>query len=415
MRKKSYFITILLCLVTLLFATEFTFAGNVGRAVYGIFTENYNGVHFDAPASDEDSVGMDKMRNMECYSKSNTKTDVALEGTNWWQFKVYDTWEGWAAIAIQATNTGSTKDMSEYYGGKIKFLARTTDSDMGYFKVGIKLKDSNGTQYEIAKAMNEFSGFVADGKWHEYTFDLSTDTNVNLTQTNLERTMYLFLFLGGDLTKTLNKTIDIDYIRWFKSGEGSFNVTVKNRSDNQVATDEIITWSQSAYRQSWTAAEQYIELDLDQESSNWYVKVYLDNDKATRKGLYCIDSDESEIVLPMAWRVRPDLLPNDDGDTLLIGRTNYGSYGLYDIGKNPGGTDWYTWSFMREKKAGIDDEDTNVWNLIGLHTVVWDHSSWDPLTNYTDRKPKIYFAADCSNAIGGLTYTANVVTELFYE
>ena len=406
-------------MVTLLFATEAIFAGNIGRYVYGIYTENCNGVHFNAGASDEDSIIMDFMQNMNCVTKetvkTETETDIAPEGRKWWQFEVTGTWDGWAAIGIKAANTGNLKDMHEYYGGKIKFLARTSDAEMGKFKIGLKVKNASNVEIECAKAMEDFSGFAADGQWHEYSFDLNTTTNANLTESNLGRTMFLLLFLGGDVNQTLNKKIDIDYIRWVRSGSGNFSVTVKNRSDNQVATNEIITWTQDDFRQSWTASQQYIELDLDKESSNWYVRTYLSNGKASRTGLYCVDSDGSEIVLPMAWRIRPDLLPNNDGDTLLIGRTNYGSWGYYDKGKNPNGTDWYTWCPMREVNAGINYDDVIVWDLRGIHTVVWDHDTYDTLESYVDRKPKIYFAADCSDALAGLTYTANVVTELVYE
>ena len=408
MKIKSYFIIVLLCIVTLLFATSFVFAGNIGRAVYGVLTETYNGTSTNSSAGDDrvyiaEGPGInteDKVEGAQSYSiGSSYYVGVWFSSNGWWG--------------------ENPQDMSAYSGGRVYFSAKIpTTVNINDTGNHFKIEDTTGQRFvyfndDNIKRIDDGSAILGtrisnDNQWHTYYIPLGSFTGLDLT--NIK---YLFV-IGSPVN---NNTVLVDNVYWTKapSETRSFGVTVKNRSDNQVSADDKITWTQSAYRQSWTAAEQYIELDLDRESSNWYVTVYLDNGKASRVGLYCVDSDDSEIVLPMAWRIRPDLLPNSDGDTLQIARKSTGSKGLYDVGKNPGGTDWDTWSFMREIKAGIDNEDTVVWDLKGLHTVVWDHTSWDPLTSYVDRKPKIYFAADCSNAIGGLTYTATIVTKLNYE
>ena len=58
MKIKGYFIIVLLCIFTLLFATSFVFAGNIGRAVYGVLTETYNGACIDTPSAGNDYVTM---------------------------------------------------------------------------------------------------------------------------------------------------------------------------------------------------------------------------------------------------------------------------------------------------------------------------------------------------------------------
>lgn len=385
---------------TLLFATESIFAGNIGRAVYGVLTETYNGASIDNP-----SAGADYAHNWGTPNASDDRIEGSVStsvGSDWWFGVCFD----------------SPQDMSAYTGGRLYFSAKVpTTIDIDNVGNVFKVKDSAERPVyfnsDSIKRIDDGAAILGtkinnDNQWHTYYIDLSNFTSLDLTNIS-------YPFIVGNTTN--NNTLLIDNVYWTKASSATraFNVTVRNRSDNQVPTDDKITWTQSAYRQSWTAAEQYIELDLDQESSNWFVRIYLDNGKASRKGLYCVDSDDSEIVLPMAWRIRPDLLPNSSGDTLLIGRTNYGSWGLYDKGKYPEGSTLYTWSFMREKKAGIDNEDTIVWNLNGIHTIVWDNNKYESLANYYDRKPKIYFAADCSNAIGGLTYNATIVTELNYE
>lgn len=407
MKTKSYFIIVLLYIVTLLFATGFAFAGNIGRAVYGIYSETYNGAGF--------------------YQDEAGSENIVLWSEDWgWGIDANYTedsnCEGRKCCKIENKNTviyfvfSQPQNMSIYQNGRLYFKLKYPN-ELSTTYASIKIQDVSGDR-EIrfdSTAIKRIDGgggtaVTNDGNWHDYYVELSSFPGLDLMNKNIKCPLIV--------TNTLSNGTDfylIDNVYWTKAPNAtrSFNVTVKNISDNQVATDEIITWSQSAYRQSWTAAEQYIELDLDQESYDWFVKIYLDNGKASRNGLYCVDSDDSEIVLPMAWRMRPDLVSGGNF-TLLIGAN--GDDGLYDKGLDPGGTDWYTWSPIKEiKDKTVEEYDyVTIWNLKGIHTVVKYHNAFDSLPNY-EKKPKIYFAADCSNAIGGLEYEANIVTELVFE
>lgn len=405
--KTKIIIFIVLCLMVL---SIDIYAVNLGRNVYGLYTETYQGVHFKAPETDIDSIEMQYMQNMNC----DTKTDTALEGSDYWQFEVTSTWEWWAAIGLRPLNTGNLKDMHSYYNGKIKFLARTSDTEMEDFKVGIKLKSSDGkTEYECAKAMKDFSNFSADGKWHEYTFDLNTSTDANLTEDNLKRTSYVFLFLGGDVTKTLNKKIDFDYIRWVKNETGSFSVTVKNISDNQE-TDDIV-WAQDCYKAGWKSAQQYMELDLDYEvSTNWYVQLVLDNGKSTRKGLYYTNGTTDK-VLQMAWRVSRDLLPNSDGDTLEIKQSGEPNWSLYDSGKNQTDPWWYPWAYFKEKTESDTTDYSKVWDRRGCHTFIGTNEAWKSFNGMDERKPKVYVCANCIDSEYNLDYIATINIILNFE
>lgn len=395
MKIKSYFIIVLLCIVTLLFATSFTFAGNIGRAVYGIYTENYTGIGINNAAAGNDNIAV--------YAGGTISeiTSDKFDGIKTYQFGN----TGWVSFAF----ANGAQDMSAYTGGRINFSAKAGSDMSGKLNsVYIKIEDSEGVKQiqfsssSVKMLGSNSTGVLADENWHSYYIELSSFPSLQLSS------------IKGPLQISSNAsgTILVDYVYWTKapSATRAFNVTVKNISDNQIT--ENITWTQSAYRQSWTASQQYIELDLDRESANWYVRIYLDNNKDTRNGLYCVDGGE-DIVLPMAWRMRPDLLSSGNF-TLLIGENNDG--GLYDKGLEPGGTDWYTWSPIKEiHDTTVEEYDyVTIWSLRGIHTVVRYHDSYDPLSNY-EKKPKIYFAADCSNAIGGLEYEANVVTELVYE
>ncbi len=409
MKIKGYFITVLVCIFTLLFATNFVFAGNIGRAVYGVYTETYNGVGINNASAGNDNVLVYAGGSI---SEPWPATDK-FEGEKYYQFGS----GGWVSFAF----AGGAQNMSDYTRGRLYFSANVgSDISENLNLVYIKIQDSGGAKYfpfnnsNIKRVGSSSTGVLADGNWHSYYIDLSSF--VSVLGLNLNNITNPFVF-----STDAPGTVLVDYVYWTKAPDATraFNVVVKNISDNQVLTgdNEKITWTQAAYRQSWTAAEQYIELDLDRESYNeiynWYVKIYLNNGKASRNGLYCIDSDGSEIVLPMAWRMRPDLVSSNNF-TLLIGKN--GDDGLYDRGLDPGGTDWYTWSPIKEiNDKTVEEYDyVTIWNLKGIHTVVKYHDAYDPLSNY-EKKPKIYFAADCSNAIGGLEYEANVVTELVYE
>lgn len=418
MKTKSLFITTLLCAFTLLFATSFVFAGNIGRTVYGVFTETYNGAHFGVPSSDEDAIASQLWDNQSMYGE--TMNDIPAEGeiysklTNGTPHPESSIWK-YGGGGYVSVNSNGYHNMSAYYGGNIKFYVRSSDSNMTNMKVGVKL---NGI--EIMVTLSDL-GFSANGQWQELTFPLTTTTNSNITAANLANTNILFIFNLPEVNYVVGESICFDHIRWIKPGDGSFTATVKNISDNQVATEDKITYAQSCFRQSWIAAEQYLELDLDrEESSNWYVRIYLNNGKASRKGLYWVDedNDENEIVLPMAWRVSPNLLPNSAGDTLQIAEVYHveADVGrLYDYGKH-GSTDpwWYPWIFAIDKKETLNDS-TKVWDIRGIHTYAYDNEAWNSAANLLERKPKIYFAADCSKALGGLIYRANIVTELVYE
>jgi len=392
---------------TLLFATGFVFAGNIGRAVYGVLTETYNGASTNASAGDDKIFIYGNILNDTDKIEGQYSNSIGIGA---WLGVYFNSGGEWGM---------NPQNMTAYTGGRLYFSAKvpttidiTTSGNVFKISDGVdKVVPFNSTNIKRIDNGAEIldTKIKNDNAWHTYYIELDSFTGLQLANIT-------YLFVVG-CSASNDAAILIDNVYWAKAKTEprSFTVTVKNLSDHQTTTDQIITWSQSCFRQSWIAANQYIELDLDQESSNWFVRVYLDNGKAARDGLYCVDSDDSEIVLPMAWRIRPDILPNGI-DTLDIAVYNvYPDYGLYDVGRNPGGSEWYTWCPMRELKAGIDYDDVKVWTLRGLHTVVWKHDSYDPLTTYIERKPKIYFAADCSNALAGLTYTANVITELVYE
>ena len=404
MKTKRYFITITICVFTLLFAIDFVFASNIGREVYGVLTETYAGASIDNPSAGEDYVKMPGSG----YNNSDRKEGTVSTSIGY---------KYWFGIMFN-----TPQDMSAYIGGRLYFSAKVPTT-VNIDDTGNNIKLSDGVDRilyfnsENIKRIDDGpttevlgTKISNDNEWHTYYIELSSFTGLQLANIT-------YLFIVGSPVN--DNTILIDNVYWTKapSQPRSFTVTVKNISNNQIREEDDITWSQSAFRQNWIVADQYIELDLDQESSNWYVRVYLDNDDAGRKGLWCRDGGVDR-VLPMAWRISRDLLPDSSGETLQIKQD--ANYKLYDSGGKytPDGAGkvwWYPWAYchdITDPEMVLDN--TIVWDLRGCHTFIYDNDKWEGFVAY-ERKPKIYFAADCSSALGGLIYRANVVTELVFE
>lgn len=378
----------------MMLASSSVFAVNIGRNVYGVLTETYSGVSID-----NSSAGADYAK---VYGSAGEKTD-RVEGTKSNSVGA----QYWFGVTFY-----SAQNMSAYSGGRLYFSAKVPTSvdvnDTGnVFKVSDgedKVVYFNSTS--IVNVADNSKGIKADNTWHTYYIPLSAFTGLNFSNIT-----YLFI-VGSPIN---NNTLLIDNVYWTKSSSGgSFSATIKNVSNNNTASS--VTWAASSFRNGWQAAQQYIELDFDRISTNWSVIVLADNGNKTRNGLYCVDGNGTERVLQMAWRVSGDTLPNSSGDTLQIAESGAPRYGLYDSGKNPEDPWWYPWIYIKEKReTDIDSAYVTVWNLSGIHTYAGTNDAWDSLANFYERKPKLYFAANCADAVGGLSYTGKIAICLCYE
>ncbi len=402
--KKSFIIIS----IFMLFTASNVFASNIGRAVYGVLTETYNGV-----AINNSSAGADYANNWGSPQASSDRIEGASStsvGSQWWFGVTFNT----------------AQNMSAYSGGRMYFSAKVptavipsnssnvikvsdgNDKSLRFDSTNIKRIDNGNTILG--------TGIVNDNDWHTYYIDLSSFSGLNFSNIT-------YLFIVG--TTANNNTLLIDNVYWTKSSSSqrSFDVKIKKVSDNsELSSTSPITWNDSSFRQSWEVAEQYLELDLDYETTNnWNIQILLDNEGvASRNGLYATDtSTGNEYVLQMAWRVSRDTLPNSSGDTLQIKQDS--NYKLYDSGKiytDPAW--WYPWVYFYEKtdpdlQNTLIKNNTVVWDIKGCHTFVYDNEAWDSLANFYERKPKIYLAANCQDAWGGLSYTANIEITLNLE
>ncbi len=430
---KSLLIISIISIITLISVTSL-FASNIGRHVYGLISEMYNGAHFDN-FTQEDAMSLDTWsgQGMATFKDSDQNTPNIIEGNNCKTIVINRT-SGWEVFVFRpaygsASNT-APKEMNLYYGGSVKFLARSSFTSVLTAKVGVQLNTS-GTGHKV-KTLSQL-GFVADGNWHEISIPLDSSFGISSSD-DLGAVIGLFTF--QPMTLITGHSIDIDNVRWVKPGMGTFNATLKNISDNGNAAK--ITWdAQTVFKQRWKAADQYVELDLDMDTStNWSLKIYTNNGAADKKGL--VDTSSGTSVLPMCWRIVKRKMPYDYYDwggtrqqaTFNIGEDLYEENGeikgrLYDAGvANPEPTynTWFYFLDYSDKNNFTTDEQDYVtcWKLKGFHSAAGPDNYWgmydgaDDTVTTEGRYPKIYFGADFEKA-ADLTYSAQIRLELTYE
>lgn len=425
-------------LFVLLFATaSVVVAANNTRNVYSVYSDNFNGTHYGAVNSDEDAVEFQLWANQSMFGE--TKTDTPVEGksysklTNGTPHPESQIWK-YGGGGFASTNSRKYIDMSGYYGGELKFYARSNSSNIVNLRVGIKAGSD-----EIMVSLSSL-GFSANGQWQEISLPLTSATDSRITSTKLATTGYLFFFNLPEANYVEGEYIELDNIRWVKSSGAEFSVVRKKVSDNSEVSDQTtpISFSEDTFGQGWVVADQYLELDIDGDlsSNNWNVRFYTNNEI---EGLYNIH--DSSDVLPTAWKISCSTLPytNYDGSTI----TDYNSleigenwapdgetlYGLYDAGKvrvlGEGAKTWYPWFFVKAKDDS--SQASVIWQNVsgnplqsGCHTFENTDAGgvttqyYDALTDFYERKPKLFFACSTKNAKAS-KYTASFIINLSYE
>jgi hypothetical protein len=453
-----------LLFVMLLGMSTFAFAegeSNIGRGVYSIYSDTFNGAHFygtDVPDTDYD--GMKEHHWNQKISVRNGTSNVQ-EGIKYSIYNIPSNLNDWDVIAYACvrgkngtSDTIDPRNMSQYMNedsqssnqGKIKFLARSSKTSAKNAYVGFQCRRTESGSVKdvlVYKTLGSL-GFETDGTWQEVTIpiDKKTSYSVKVGQAGattktidssyLEKVIAYFIFQPITLSDK-GDLLDIDNIRWIKYDAGTdFSVVVKKVSDNQPVADQTapISFSEDSFGMGWTVADQYLELDIDGEipTNNWTVRFCSSN---TIAGLY--NEKDPSNVLGMAWKVSCSTLPyvyTDYSDpsnpkqninTLEIGEKKNDAgdlLGLYDQGKvdflHDTGVEWlYPWFFVKAK--GDQSEESVIWkntvnnpSASGCHTFENTqedgHSGYitvhfyDPLSDFFERKPKLFFACDTKNA-----------------
>lgn len=470
MRKRYFLALLLICL----FISPAFCEPNIGKYIYSIFSENFNGVkidlekwtgQLDRPES-PDYASADFAKHWPGTYGSGTKYVVSemtysastapktgLDGNIYWNHDMYvlgASRSAWTMVcfvdATVSTQTATARNMSAYNGGTLEFWARCNSTNAYKLKVGFTIPGTNPVITNKVKLLGN-TGFVADGQWHRVVIPLS-DLYNDLTTIKAP----FFAVLEG-VTSLTSINIDFDGIIWRKASGGSFDVHLKNVSDNSPASE--ITWSSDSIGQKWLPAQQYLELDLDvlpsssSPNTSWGIQIYTDNtsssasprytgDMSTSMASGLVSSSDTTKMLPMAWRTTDKVLPYsgrykidpvlypDDFDKTLIIKANDG--GLYDGGSDdPGTASYHCWFIMKDKAMyapfpPIDPDEHDylkIWDSRGFHAAPGPVEYWGMAPgSMVNMKiaPKIYLAASFALATTPNTYQTNrIVIELFYE
>lgn len=439
---------------------------NIGRYIYSVFSENFNGVKisFDEwkgqgdreeaydPASWDyaqhwpATYGTGGWYNVSEQTYSDrTAPKTGIDGNKYWQHDIFVPGSGRSAWTLVnfvdgtvSPTTPTSRNMSAYSGGTLEFWARSSSASAGSLKVGFKAANAN--RVVTLASM----GFTPNGTWQKIVI------NLNSLYSSLTTVNAPFLTVLEYVTSATGIIIDFDCIVWRKPSGGSLDVNVKNISDNSPATE--IVWSHSALGKRWVAAEQYLELDLDvlpDDNEQWGIQIYTDNTSATASPRYSgnldssmasglVSSSDTTKMLPMAWRASDKVFPYegkfkvnpvayyDDFDKTLIIKANNG--GIYDGGTDdPGAEGYYCWFAMKDKAMfSLGDPDVTsradylkIWDNRGFHAAPGPVEYWGMSPGAMINMkiaPKIYLAADFGTATTPNTYQTNaIIIELFYE
>ncbi|MGE4385709.1 MAG: hypothetical protein AB7E39_07615 [Endomicrobiaceae bacterium] len=404
-------LAVLLLIYIIFFVVSPLFAVNIGRNVYGVYTETYNGVVY------EDSTTGD---GVEMWGSSSESDTTKIEGS----VSVSVGSSGWVGIHFY-----SNQDMSSYTGGRLYFSLKVpnavvlTDSGnkiaifdstgekaLGFDSTNIKLINSSGTVVS--------TGISNDNVWHTYYIDLSSF--------NLSNYDIVYPFSIG--TKQNDNTLFFDNVYWKKNNEGSFDVTIKNVSDNLESS--TITWinfgDDNVFGKGWKVAEQYIELDLDLASPTWSVKIYsVGGSSTTTNGLFA--TTDSSKVLPVCWRINDVILPTEViestrtikksmtiAESLYKGEDGDKCY-LYDgedQTSDPGSEGFWCWFHLTDVLDTTSGDYAVAWDTRGFHGAENDGAFYGISGEIY---PRIYLGANFTSALYGLTYRANIAIELSYE
>ena len=438
MKRTNLLIISTILLVTLISVPSFVFASNIGRTIYGVFSETYAGVSADS--SSEDYVHYYPANGAASNSTECIEGNVGIMivEKSWYTEPFGDT---------------SGKDMSVY--SRIYFSVKFPSSG-DTSKAYIKIQDTtarpiafSNTNVKCVDATST-SGVLKDDAWHTYYIDLSNFASLDINHVKIP------LVLSGDAG---SGTFYVDNVIYAKAGavygNGSpvLDATLKNVNGNGTASPaDKFTWNSNVFRTGWKCADQYVDLEvkykdasqnnvdiLSAESLNdlkkWSFRIYTSSKTETKEGGQYISTDQDGLIpyqkdgsnlvvyqnldpnkkLSMCWRMMDTLLSTTSGSahTTIIGEKS--NYDLYDLGSSDSGKEgWNCWLYLRNfaNYTAANKDYFTIWDYRG-----W-HASTDPSNGFFSGwacTPKLYIGAKFTEALAGLEYRNKIIIESYYE
>lgn len=373
------------------------YPSGMGNAIYGIYSDTYEGVVYGTTAAEGVHMGADNGALL--YPDTSTYTEagrslrvISPAGKQYAGFWIQFGWDGTYAPAKVATN------MSTYSGGTIEFDIRAT-SDLS-----VKIEWSGGAKELFIADLN--SSWL-DGNWHHVSIPLSNFTGISLSNITIPASFYT---KWNELAP--QRTFWVDNVVWRKSTTGSLQIDLFNVSNNQSA--DSISWSGVDPGTGWKSADQYMRLQQTYYHSGWGIQIYTDN-RATDASPYYTGSDDPaglvavsspSIKIPMCWRV-----VDTSTTTLTIQRGAPEKPDRLWSQELGNAYPCFLWMMDRHSTNFVDGYDyATVWD--DQRGIQHGEASFGGAVspNY------VYFGADFSGAMGSTTYrTGKLIVELFYE
>lgn len=410
MLNKKISLSFIACLFGMLFVTTVVADNLSDKHVYSFFTETLNGTALDCHR-DYDNVGISVWNGGGDAEPFYPKAyENPKEGIEYYSFTCVGNsggWSGWCYTFFNSSNVATYRDISAF--STLEFYIRPKTGDVSNIGFGITEYVTNTDRTKTLASLGVDNSVK---NWQKVVVNLS-----DLGATDLTKIKNVFLFITSKVTATF----DVDYMVMKKSSAGSFDVKIRNISDNSEANS--IEWdADTVYKNGWKAAKQYLDFSLDVDTVGaWSIRIYTNNNSETGKqaGLVCGDS-----VLPMCWRIDKELIPHT-GATLDIAQGGAPDYGLYDHGVSSTDPNYYPWFYFKDaidvpSLTGDALEYVIAWDYRGIHGAVGldEHGNknfWNMKdSQFSGIYPKLYLGADFDKAWAG-TYSANIKIELKYD
>ncbi|MDD5504437.1 MAG: hypothetical protein PHV77_03880 [Candidatus Omnitrophica bacterium] len=234
--------------------------------------------------------------------------------------------------------------------------------------------------------------------------------------TNMYRKNSMYLFVTALVLSVASYCYAADSASVVVKGltEGSLNVVVRNISNNQPASNGLITWSNLIAGQTgWRVANQYIEISHSGLPAGWGIQIYSDNKNTSASPKYIgtanpaglVNAKYSVLSAPMAWQVTDSVIspttPVQRADN--TGFTNY----LWHFLKDVNTTDDPKTEAYNETFQNAEDYIT-VWNQSGI---AWNEGG----RTGNPKKAYIYLAANFTMSPAGSQYQTSTLTIEVYK